>query len=288
MIDTHSNSTSLQSNSTPQRLDDVRKRLPVVALATLAIWLGLLTILGLWLNRLPVEPDVSPVEARLIDLSSGGVGAGGGSSSAGASKASAQPVSRVKPERVERHAIALLPRPKRPAATRRHKYELNSVVASSIRTAHLDLPSAVPASLEPPIKVVPSVSGANSFTSLGHENAAGGTGVRRDAGSGSGGGIGSGAGSAAGTGGSGPRPIYAPIPSIPDDMRDEVMQVTAVVMFHVDRDGRATVTLVTPTDYSTLDALIIETLQQWRFIPAVSNGVRIESDAQMRLVITVR
>jgi hypothetical protein len=34
-----------------------------------------------------------------------------------------------------------------------------------------------------------------------------------------------------GGGGSGPRPIYAPVPSIPDDMRDELMQPQQLCAF---------------------------------------------------------
>ncbi|HTT74905.1 MAG TPA: TonB family protein [Candidatus Binataceae bacterium] len=71
-------------------------------------------------------------------------------------------------------------------------------------------------------------------------------------------------------------------------MRDEVMQATAVVRFHVLRDGSANVTMVTSTEYSELDELILATLRQWRFSPAVRDGVKIDADAEVRLLVTVQ
>jgi protein TonB len=71
-------------------------------------------------------------------------------------------------------------------------------------------------------------------------------------------------------------------------MRDELMQATAVVRFHVERDGKATVALITPTEFSGLDQLILETLRKWRFHPALKNGTAIDSEAEVRLLITVQ
>jgi protein TonB len=71
-------------------------------------------------------------------------------------------------------------------------------------------------------------------------------------------------------------------------MRDEVMQAIAVARFHVARDGSATVSLVTRTDFEALDQLILDTLSHWRFQPAVRDGVAVESDAEVRLRIAVQ
>jgi TonB family protein len=91
-----------------------------------------------------------------------------------------------------------------------------------------------------------------------------------------------------GGGGTGPRPIYAPVPSIPDDLRDEVMEATAVVRFHVAPNGTATVALLTPTGFTVLDQLILDTLSNWRFHPATRGGAPVRSDAEVRLKITVQ
>jgi periplasmic protein TonB len=276
-------------NSLGEMLDDPRTRLPFVALVTLAVWLALLTAFGFLLKLSPGSPvDQPPIEARLIDLSVGLAGGGGGSS-AGTLKGATQPAATRQLKRVEWRSNSLPPRRETPDRPRPHKLNLTSASAPSHQSMKVD-PLETSHSPERSTKAVPD--SANSTASVGSTGAAGTMGVGHGTGSGSGNGISSGAGAGAGggfgTGGSGPRVIYAPVPSIPDDMRDEVMQATAVARFHVGRDGSATVTLVTPTEFSELDELIIDTLRKWRFHPAVKNGVAIDSEAEVRLLITVR
>jgi protein TonB len=71
-------------------------------------------------------------------------------------------------------------------------------------------------------------------------------------------------------------------------MRDEVMQAVAVAHFRVAHDGHATVSLVKPTDFSRLNEVILDTLREWRFRPATNQGVAVDSEAEVRLLITVR
>lgn len=99
---------------------------------------------------------------------------------------------------------------------------------------------------------------------------------------------GTGKGTSFGNGGDRPRAIYAPVPSIPDDMRDELMQATAIARFKVSHDGRATVVLLSETDFSELNDIIIDTLRKWRFLPATKDGVAVDSEADVRLLISVR
>jgi hypothetical protein len=68
-------------------------------------------------------------------------------------------------------------------------------------------------------------------------------------GSGTGSGSGSGAGDGFGSGGNGPQAIYAPAPTIPDDMRDQVLEAVAVVRFQVSSNGNVVVSLTQPTDF---------------------------------------
>ena len=82
--------------------------------------------------------------------------------------------------------------------------------------------------------------------------------------------------------------IYSPAPTIPDDMRDEVLEAVAVARFQVSSNGNFVVSLTKPTDFSRLNDIILETLRTWRFHPASRNGVAIDSDAQIRLLITVQ
>ena len=71
-------------------------------------------------------------------------------------------------------------------------------------------------------------------------------------------------------------------------MRDELMQATAVARFKVSHDGRATVVLLSETDSSELNDIIIDTLRKWRFLPATKDGVAVDSEADVRLLISVR
>jgi outer membrane biosynthesis protein TonB len=109
-----------------------------------------------------------------------------------------------------------------------------------------------------------------------------------DYGSGTGISPGAGGGIGSGNGGDGPRAIYAPVPSIPDDMRDELMRATAIARFKVSHDGKATVVLLSATDFSELNDIILGTLRKWRFLPATRNGVAVDSEADVRLLISVR
>ena len=86
----------------------------------------------------------------------------------------------------------------------------------------------------------------------------------------------------------GARALYSPLPTIPDDLREEVFQAVAVARFKVTRDGAAQVALVKPTTNSELNELLLSTLKQWRFQPAVKDGVPIDSVFELRIPITVQ
>jgi len=267
-------------------LDDVRLRVPFAALTATLVWLGILTAFGLLLNRTSAVTQVEPpIAVQLLDLGL----AGGGGSPSETSKGPSRPTAGTVAQKLSTHLTARLA-PSRVVRKRpQHKFKMAKVPASthqSLKAYHAPSPSfpltsarAVPArpSSSESIKSGRALSGTNA----GHGTGSG-------SGNGSSAGAGSGAGGGFGTGGSGPRPIYAPVPTIPDDMRDEVMQATAVVRFHVLRDGSANVTMVTSTEYSELDELILATLRQWRFSPAVRDGVKIDADAEVRLLVTVQ
>jgi len=85
----------------------------------------------------------------------------------------------------------------------------------------------------------------------------------------------------------GARAIYAPVPKIPDDLREEVFQAEAVARFNVSYDGTVTVSLVKPTATPRLNQIVLDTLKQWRFAPAVRGGVPIDSVFEVRIPITV-
>lgn len=114
------------------------------------------------------------------------------------------------------------------------------------------------------------------------------SGVGGGSGAGIGMGSGTGTGGGFGNGRKGPSAIYAPLPSIPEDLRDEVMQANAVARFKVSRDGKVAVALLQHTDFSELDDIILDTLRRWRFLPAMNHGLAVDSEADVRLRITVK
>jgi len=99
---------------------------------------------------------------------------------------------------------------------------------------------------------------------------------------------GEGAGGGIGTDTVGARAIYAPTPVIPDDLREDVMQTEAVARFKVSFDGASEVRLEKPTSNPRLNQVLLDTLKQWKFFPAVKNGVAIESSFEVRIPISVQ
>jgi protein TonB len=82
--------------------------------------------------------------------------------------------------------------------------------------------------------------------------------------------------------------MFAPVPSIPDDLRDEVLQTEAMAHFTVSYDGTVAVALTQPTNNPRLNQILLDTLKQWRFFPAVKGGVAIDSAFDVRIPITVQ
>jgi protein TonB len=280
-------------------LDNPWTRLPIVAFVALAVWLGLLTLCGFLLRGL--VPEVSTpaaIDARLIELPGEGSPTSGGPPAASARNSSSSPATTaavVTPQPPARknkatHETRVQAKSDHPSKLLHKVTRLPSIHYPTADSSNALSPATVPS---PPMvsdqlvspKGVQGAAATNSSSpstasTAGHKL---GTGTGEGAGAGAGAGKGSGSG-----GGISARAIYAPVPSIPDDMRDEVMQATAVARFHVARDGSATVALISPTDFTSLDQIILDTLSHWRFQPAVRDGVAIESDAEVRLHITVQ
>jgi protein TonB len=102
------------------------------------------------------------------------------------------------------------------------------------------------------------------------------------------GGSGTGAGPGVGGDAGGARAIYAPMPTIPDDMREDALNTVAVAAFKVAVDGSAEVTLVKPTAIPRLNYLLLSTLKEWRFFPAIKNGQPVASQFELRIPITIQ
>jgi protein TonB len=53
-------------------------------------------------------------------------------------------------------------------------------------------------------------------------------------------------------------------------------------------DGICEVTLEKPTSSPRLNQVLLETLKQWKFFPAVKNGIAIPSSFEVRIPISVQ
>ncbi|HTR61913.1 MAG TPA: energy transducer TonB [Candidatus Binataceae bacterium] len=239
-------------------LDDPWRRLPWVTLAAIAIWIALLAFFSFLLERsAPPPAEIKPVEARIIELPPevGGLAGGGGA------PAHAPPVSVPKPKAAPVHV--------RPAVKPK-KSEPPPMPVSPNGTATTSAASA-----QPPA------------TSSGAGN--GGASTEGGAEGGIGNGVGSGTGSGGiGSDSLGAHALYAPVPEIPDDLREEAINTVAIAHFRVTYDGQITVSLVKMTENPRLNKLILDTLKQWRFFPAMKNGVAIDSEFDLRIPITVQ
>ena len=267
-------------------LDQPWHRLPAIVGVSLVIWCGVLLAFGLSLELAAIAPpSPEPIEAHLIDLPVSGL-RGGGGGSPGAAHVSPAP-------KIAKPISLAKAKPKAPHVTRPHP--VRTVTDDILRSPELakTQPIAQPATPDnskltskPAANSTPPVAQPAGTVGAGEGGVGNGTGT--GAGNGVGAGSGTGAGGGFGSGGNGPEVIYSPAPTIPDDMRDEVLEAVAVARFQVSSNGNFVVSLTKPTDFSRLNDLILETLRTWRFHPASRNGVAIDSDAQIRLLITVQ
>jgi len=237
-------------------LDEPRRRLAWIAPLSLLVWGAVLVCFSLLLEQTaPPPPELKPVEARIVELPPPVGGLQGGPAAARpAAPAPAKPKPRVE---VKRKAPAVI---------------------------HHRKPQVIPAAPPPsefgtkkgPAEMAPAPSAAAAKGAAGET----GTGVP----------VGSGAGSGAGLGSdsAGARAIYAPVPKIPDELREDAFEAVAVAHFEVSYDGNVNVTLVTPTSNPRLNEILLATLKQWRFFPAMKGGIAIDSEFNVRIPITVQ
>jgi protein TonB len=84
------------------------------------------------------------------------------------------------------------------------------------------------------------------------------------------------------------RAISQPIPQIPDELRQDALSTSAVARFHVAPDGTTTAELVKPTPNPKLNRLLLNTLKNWRFFPAMKDGKPVESTQEIVIKIQVK
>jgi protein TonB len=239
----------------PPELDEPARRLLLVIPAAIAAWALLLTGFSLVLMRTQAPPaELKPIDARLVEIppAVGGLQGNGGA---------------IHP------AAPAIPHPKSVPIARPHP----AVHAKKI------------APLPPVIRSPYGTEKSTAAPGVGEvPGAKAGTATETGASGSSETGEGGGGGSGIGTDTVGARAIYAPTPVIPDDLREDAMQTEAVAHFQVSFDGISVVTLERPTASPRLNQVLLETLKQWKFFPAVKNGVAIESSFDVRIPISVQ
>jgi periplasmic protein TonB len=240
-------------------VEDSRLRLAWVIPFSLILWVALLTLFGLLLERTaPPPPELAPAEVRIVELPpTAGLQGGAGA------RHPAAPPSKPKIER---------PKP-------RTHTEIRRVAMPHVRV-HSIKPKELPVPLLPPSPSGTAKESNEASAPSGHSSSGAET-------PGAGAGRGAGSGTGIGTDSSGARAIYAPKPVIPDSLREEAFQTVAVARFKVTYDGQVQVTLVTPTESPQLNELLIETLKNWRFFPAMKSGVAVDSQFELRIPISV-
>jgi periplasmic protein TonB len=262
-------------------LDEPWQRFPLVVIAAVLLWCLVLAGFGFLLRVGAPNPPPEALVAQIIELPANGLAGGGG----GSPTAGGHPLTSTKP----RQPPAVKPSRHRPRMARASTIlppRKNSIAAPEAKAPDIHIPAAPVVTGPPHSKPSSSVAAAGANKATGEGGA--GQGIGTGFGNGVGPGSGTGSGGSFGSGATGPKAIYAPVPTIPDDMRDEVLEAVAVAHFRVLHDGRVTVSLAKPTDFSRLNDVILDTLREWRFHPAMNKGVAVDSEAEVRLLITVQ
>jgi protein TonB len=239
-------------------LDDSRLRLAWVIPFSLVLWAALLTAFAMLLERTaPPPPELAPAQVRIVELPPT-AGLQGGAEVKHPAAAAAKP-------RIE------TPRPHPHLKVRR-------AAVPPVRI-HPAKPKA------PPALLPPSPSGTAKESTEAKPPAGPSTTGAEPPSAGAGQGAGSGAG--IGSDSSGARALFAPKPVIPDSLREEAFQTMAVAHFNVTYDGQVQVILTTPTENPELNQILLDTLKQWRFFPAMKSGIAVDSQFDVRIPISV-
>lgn len=85
----------------------------------------------------------------------------------------------------------------------------------------------------------------------------------------------------------GAQALIHPLPTIPDELRQDAMNEAATARFQIGVDGSITVTLTKPTQNPRLNRLLLETLKTWRFMPAIKDGQPVPSVEVMVIRLNV-
>lgn len=239
------------------KLDDPWRRLPWLSPSALLVWGALLIGFTLLLRETgPIPEPMTRLDARLIDLPSSAPPGGLQGGAEVAPPPAAAPPAPEPQGHIETNQAQVPP-------ARVKKRKPASPTMYDPRGAH-----TAPAEAEATTAAQSPAAGELGASGAGASGRVGAGGLGSDS--------------------SGARAIYAPVPKIPDDLRENVFETVAVAHFHVTFDGNAKVSLLQPTSNLRLNSMLLDALQQWRFFPAVRNGIAIDSDFDIRIPIAVQ
>jgi periplasmic protein TonB len=248
-------------NGAPQTaspfLDEPWRRFAWIAPLSVLLWVAALFCFSILLRQTaPPLPELKPLEARIVELPAAGGLQGG-------------------PAAVKPHPAAVKPHP--------------AIVAKPVPVIHPRTIVHNRVKIKPIVPPVPpSPTGTSkSEAPIAPASPATSTGASTE-GEGASAGSGSGSGSGMGSDSGGARAIYSPVPKIPDDLREVAFEAVAVAHFLVSYDGKVKVNLAKPTSDPRLNQILLSTLEQWRFFPAMRGGVAIDSEFDVRIPITVQ
>jgi periplasmic protein TonB len=240
----------------PPELDDPIRRLIWIVPAAIAIWTILLSGFSIVLRQTKAPPmELKPLEARLIEIPPEVRGLQGGREPHPAPAAAPKPKTRPEP--------IVKPHP----ASHPNSHPIKKTTAPPVIRSPYGTEKTTEA---PDVESAPGPSSGSSTSSSGtaSEEGSGGAGIGSDT--------------------LGARAIYAPTPTIPDDLREDVMQAEAIAHFTVSFDGASEVTLAKPTSNPRLNQVLLDALKQWKFFPAMKNGVALASSFDVRIPISVK
>ena len=85
----------------------------------------------------------------------------------------------------------------------------------------------------------------------------------------------------------GPIAVIAPLPVIPNHLKDHELNTHVVIDFYVTTEGLPNPRLVASSENHELDAIALESAQKWRFRPARQNKKPIAARVRLRIVFAV-
>lgn len=250
----------------PMGDEDARRLVWIVPIAVV-LWASMLTLFGVLLQRTAAPPpELAPVEARIIEMPPEPAPASIAPGPPAAKHVEAAPQPKIE---VPKPVVVQRPHPHPHPRIRVHHERMVPPPPPTSEGIAKSPPEEAPETSAPATESPTSSEAAPSNNAAGNASSTGG-----------GAGLGSDHGGA--------RALFAPTPTIPDDLRDEPLQAVAVAHFTVGIDGSVQVSLIQPTENPELNEVLLETLKKWRFAPAMKHGIAIASQFDVRIPVVIQ